>query len=205
MKTTLLLGLGVAAALLPRTSRADDYYDDDYAAPAQEDGVVGIEALFAMSQSRGPRRDAAGSFGITLRWRLPLSDRAALAFGTTVPMTPVAAGQLIVAYERDLLPRRSTPTVRIDIRPFIGLVDLCWTGLPRCSRDNAADPHDRGAWALGGIGEIGLGWRFPITPWKRIEVFAAYTFGVLDGRSSQTETAIDGYYQGFALSSTLMF
>lgn len=183
------------------TARADDEEP-----PAQERWLAGVELGAIYSLADGGRRDVLGLAGIVFRWRRPLSERSALSIGTSIPFTPSFAAQVIVGYERDLTARRKGPVVRGVLRPLLGVVAVCGaSGHSLCPLDQAAEPHDRGGWVVGVAAEVGVGWRFGLTPWKRLEVIVSYVGGVFDGRAQNTESALDGYYQGGMLSVDLLF
>jgi hypothetical protein len=184
-------------------ARADD---DDDESLGPHGPVVGLEMALTVSPSDGARRDTFPIGGIVLRYRVPLSERAALTFGTSIPIPPFIMAQVIALYEWGPVRGSSGLVLRGGVRPMLGLVGLCdWSGESKCPLDEAAEPHDRAGWAIGVAAEAGAGWRFRLGSKVSLEVIASYIGGVFDGRKRDTETALGGYYQGGMVSIDVLF
>jgi hypothetical protein len=141
-----------------------------------------------------------------LRYRVPLSERAALTFGTSIPIPPFIMAQVIALYEWGPVRASSGLVLRGGVRPMLGLVGLCdWSGESECPLDEAAEPPDRGGGAIGVAVEAGAGWRFRLGSKVSLEMIASYLGGVFDGRKRDTETALGGYYQGGMVSIDVLF
>jgi hypothetical protein len=167
--------------------------------------LAGLEMGLAVSPADGQRRDTVPIGGIAIRYRIALSERAALSLGTSIPVPPFIMGQVIAIYEWGPSRTSSGLVLRGAVRPLLGLAGLCESGRAECPLDEAAEPVDRAGWVIGVAGELGAGWRFRLGSAVSLEVIASYLGGVFDGRSRKTESALDGYYQGGMLSIDVLF
>lgn len=66
------------------------------------------------------------------------------------------------------------------------------------------DPYDRGGWAIGVLGEVGVGYRWPISA-QTLDVRLGYLAGGFVARGGMQERPLGGLWQGLVFGLDVTF
>jgi hypothetical protein len=152
-----------------------------------------------VSPTRGERQDVAGLFTFQARAAVRAGKHWDITLGLGIPMPPAISVQVPLAIE--LRPWSAPFRFRAGARGILAMTDLCSENAADCPMESALpDPHQRGGWIVGVVGEAGVSYEWRLSHGAALRVAASYLGGPASGRRRNAETSISGYYQGAVMS-----
>lgn len=148
------------------------------------------------------RTDGLGVAAIVVAGVIPYRPGWNVVVGLGIPMAPMSVQLPIIAERAPIL---RGPIVRFGLRPTAGLVALCVSDPDPCPRNQMEmDPYARGGWAIGVLGEVGVGYRWPIRA-QTLDVRLGYLAGGFFARGGEQERPRGGLWQGVVLGLDVTF